>query len=176
MSKKKKPSDVVTVRVGAKRVKSTIEDFCEKRGVPENVMLWRMERGITGSGLYQRPNRLYTYNGKVYTPLMLAEKYGIAKETIITRWEEGKRGYDLVRRTGSTDEDRQLAQRESQVAECREHLRALFYAHPERREHAWRMVIRKDLEPFDEATARRNAQRFEAEGHEVRTQGMELVA
>lgn len=163
MSKNSLLDGLVKTRIFGKRVEVTYREYCKSVGIPEEIMLWRLSKNMSPHKTFARPQHILIYNGKHYTPTMLSEVSGVSASALVNRWANGIRGDRLVAKetTPNPAHDPEKI-REKAIKECREHLRTLFYAHPERREHARRKVIKKELDPFDEGQARINAQRFEA--------------
>lgn len=167
----------VKMRINGKRIEYSLREYCALRDIPENIMLWRYSKKQSPQKLFTRPAYILEYNGKKYTPAMLSELYGVSEPALINRWMKGVRGEKLVvserpNHPGKPPRDAKAVFAE----ECRKHLIALCRAHPDMIAHAKKYAVDGHLDPFDEAQARRNAQRLEARGHEVRQQGMELVA
>lgn len=167
----------IKTRIQGRKVKYTLREYCHLREIPENIMLWRLSKNFSPQKLYARPCHILEYNGVKYTPAMLAENVGITDITLINRWCKGLRGEKLVAAERPYHELRSAEDTRAVLKEeCREQLIALCRAHPERIREAYRRSVEKELEPFDEAQARRNAQRLEAATLEIRTLGLEIAA
>ena len=167
----------ITTRLFGKKQTVSYREFCKITGMPEEILLWRLKKGYSPSRLLVKPTHILLYDGKKCSAKMLSERFGVATSTLVNRWEKGLRGRKLVAKeevnNQSNDPERL---RKLAIKECRKHLIALCRAHPEMIAHAKKYAVDGHLDPFNEAQARRNAQRLEARGHEVRQQGMELVA
>ncbi|WP_420415271.1 hypothetical protein [Roseibium sp.] len=172
-------SQKINLHVSGMRGLYSYNQICKRQNIPKDIMLWRLRKKFKGKPLVAEPKNVLVYNGKKYTPGMLSEEIGISRGVLLDRWNAGLRGDDLIAKCASrmTPEETEELARDRHRRECRKHLYALFKHHPERREHAFRMVIKRELEPFDEASARKNATRLrDSAGFEIRSNGLELAA
>ncbi len=121
----------IKVRYGGVRRMMSIREICKQRNIPENVMQWRLSKGITSPHLFTCPTNLYPYEGELMTPKMISELSGIREDTIIKRWRNGERGSGLTNKTDNRDmEAERMADRRARLAaECAAHLQALINAH-----------------------------------------------
>jgi hypothetical protein len=174
MTKDKKLDTKITTTVFGKKQEITYREYCAISGIPEEIMLWRIEKGVCQSRLLVKPTHILFYDGQYCTAGMLSERFKVSESALVNRWTKGKRGQSLVAKEDVNNQTHNPdLERKRAIKDSRSHLLALCRAHPERIENAIKYAVDGHLDPFDEAQARHNAKRFEAmAGMEVRQTGV----
>jgi hypothetical protein len=161
-------------------------------GVPADIVLWRISKGLRGSHLRKRSDYVIYYQGKAHNLNMIAEKLGIPRETLRTRYKNGERMPELVRpviRRKVTDDeeanfqrktvDVEALEKKSREKSCKKMLKALASAHRDRA-----IYLLKNRRHFDdvdcgdvvEGIALANAARLYAAGRLTSGAGLENKA
>lgn len=118
----------------------TAREICNERGIPDEVFLWRLERGLNGNCLFIKC-LFFEIDGSMYTTKMLQEKYGVDRRLIHARHKAGKRGLDLIAKPLPSARSGSMRagpigdfgdEKKRNVWACDEHLRLLKEHHPDR--------------------------------------------
>lgn len=151
----------------------SVKEASQRYGVPENVILWRIDRNKYGASIVETGS-LMEVEGVIGTAQMFAEKYRINPKTIQGRFARGVTGLALVEKPREYRSPRKRVI--TPEMECANELRALQDAHPEmwekieaERERAYADRMSGADAPW--ANASMNAWRFERHNAQVRSRG-----
>ena len=111
---------------------------CAIRGIPADIVNWKIGKGMRGSQVWRCPEHVLEYGGKYWTPAMLEEHCGIGCATLTDRWRRGLRGDDLVSPVKDQTKRYLVAKLTGEalikyraMQDCAAHLEALRAAHPD---------------------------------------------
>lgn len=142
-----------------KGMTATAAQLCEALGLPERVVLWRIAKGRGVNEIFAYIPNPIMFEDKVWTAAMLAEHVDLDDTLIRRRWMLGARGRNLIALPKEDEVD--LGANKELAEKNREFLRQLLKHH---RARGIALLKAKKVdeveEPFDEATAMLNAQRF----------------
>jgi hypothetical protein len=92
MTKDKILDTKITTTVFGKKQEITYREYCAISGIPEEIMLWRIEKGVCQSRLLVKPTHILFYDGQYCTAGMLSERFKVSESALVNRWMKRKHG------------------------------------------------------------------------------------